>query len=45
MVLDLFMRPIYATFTLMHQLNSRAATRYDSTITANEKKLDLVLMY
>jgi hypothetical protein len=30
---------IYTTFQLLHELNARAATRYDCTVTANEKKL------
>jgi hypothetical protein len=38
-VLEILLRPIYDCFVLLHELNKRAASRYDPAVPNNEKKL------
>jgi hypothetical protein len=39
LVLRAGMTEVFASFQLLHELNARAATRYDSTVASNERKL------
>lgn len=43
-VLEYCLRPIFDTYELMHELNKRAAIRYDPSVAANEKKLLAVMI-